>query len=47
MARAQQALEVMDSRSLAREDFVLLWIDKAYVLTTYFVLCMGATIEEC
>ena len=36
---------MLRSRSLAREDYVVLWLDSAYIQATQFVLCMGATME--
>ena len=43
-ACAERALAVFTGRSLSEDDYVVLWIDSAYVLNTQFVFCMGATL---
>lgn len=43
--RSRRALEAFESRSLAGEDFVALWIDGKYLAGVQVVICLGLTID--
>jgi transposase-like protein len=43
--RSRKALEAFEQRSLAKEDFIALWIDGKYLAGVQVVICLGLTMD--